>query len=207
VEPAEREALEAEALRRLDEGAVDLAVTSIVRGYGPELLGFLVATLRDESAAEDVFSLVCERLLEHLPKFERRSSLRTWLYTVARHTAFRHRAQQRRRGAREVGFPAGSPLSAVAEEVRSQTAAHLRTEVKSRFAALRDTLSADDRALLILRVDKGMEWLDIATILAEARPEGAPPLDPKRESARLRKRFQTVKERLVELGKQEGLLP
>lgn len=203
--PSEREGFERTVLAHLDQGAIDDAATSLIRGYGPELLGFLAATLRDEAAAEDVFSIVCERILVGLPTFERRASLRTWVYTIARHAAERSRAQRRRRAAREIGGES-SPLSRVVEQVRSETAAYRRTEVKSRFAALRDELPEDDRALLILRVDKGMEWADIAAILFPPA-EGSPAEDPKRASARLRKRFQTVKERLIAMGKKEGLLP
>jgi len=53
--------------------------------------------------------------------------------------------------------------------------------------------------LLVLRVDKGLAWNDLARVMYA---EDGPLLDDeglKREAARLRKRFQHVKERLLEL--------
>ncbi len=202
----DREALEQSLLEQVQAERFADAASTLIRGYGPEILGFLVATSRDEAAAEDIFSIFCEHVLKGLPTFARRSSFRTWSYTVAKNAAYHYRLSKRRRSAREVGFNDDHPLSAVAAKVRSETAIHLKTEVKSRFAALRDALPEEDRTLLILRVDKAMEWLDIARIFSQAEGEPAA-ADLKRDAARLRKRFQSVKERIVELGKKEGLLP
>jgi RNA polymerase sigma-70 factor (ECF subfamily) len=54
-------------------------------------------------------------------------------------------------------------------------------------------------------VDRALSWNELAMIMA---PEGEPLSDQalKAESARLRKRFQLVKERLKKLAEQEGLL-
>ena len=71
--------------------------------------------------------------------------------------------------------------------------------------ALREQLEPDDQMLLVLRVDRGMEFRDIAVALAEAdAPLDAETLE--REAARLRKRFERVKERLRELARSEGLI-
>lgn len=201
----DREALERSLQEHVDAARYREGAAALVRGYGPEILGFLIATMRDEAAGEEVFSLFSEHVLKGLPTFAKRSSFRTWSYTLARNAAYHYRVAKRRRSSRELGFTEDSPMSAVAAAVRSETAAHLKTEVKSRFASLRDSLPEDDRSLLILRVDKGMEWLDIARIMIEAADEPAP-AELKREAAKLRKRFQSVKERIVELGKKEGLL-
>jgi RNA polymerase sigma-70 factor (ECF subfamily) len=61
--------------------------------------------------------------------------------------------------------------------------------------------------LLVLRVDRNLEWNDLARVLAEG-DDGTAPLadaDVTREAARLRKRFQLLKEKLREMAKREGL--
>jgi RNA polymerase sigma-70 factor, ECF subfamily len=204
MEADARATLELELARNLAAGEVHEAATRVIRGYGPEILGFLVATMRNEASAEDVFSLFCEDVLKGLPGFGGRASFRTWSYTLARNAAYHYRQKLRRRTGREQGFGEDFPLSHVAAAVRTETAAHLRTAVKSKFAALRDTLPEDEQTLLILRIDKKLEWRDIALVLLEGEPSEA---DVKKESARLRKRFQIVKEKIVELGKKEGLVP
>lgn len=96
--------------------------------------------------------------------------------------------------------------------MRTETLAFLRTEKKSRLQALRDSLPEEDRMLLVLRVDRGLAWNELARILAEGEPgelDDGPQLDAlalTREAARLRKRFQLVKDRLRELARKEGLL-
>ena len=85
-------------------------------------------------------------------------------------------------------------------EIRSTTDAYRRTEVKDAFARLRDSLGPDERALLGLRVDRGLEWVDIARVL------GAADADVKGEAATLRKRFERLKLRLGELARAQGIM-
>ena len=75
--------------------------------------------------------------------------------------------------------------------------------MKSEIRRLRDELSAEDQLVLVLRVDKGLEWRDIAMALADQDLD-----DPAlaRESARLRKRLQLATARLRELATERGLL-
>ena len=57
--------------------------------------------------------------------------------------------------------------------------------------------------MLILRIDKGLSWRDLALVMNdEAGVSDGAELD--REAARLRKRFQIAKERLRELARARG---
>jgi RNA polymerase sigma-70 factor (ECF subfamily) len=192
-----------EDIRGLREsGDLHRAATRAIEGYGPEILGFLVTWMRNEDDASDVFAQASEDFWTGLARFEGRSSYRTWFYVLARHAASRLRRSPHRRAERQV------PLSAAedaAERVRSRTLPHLRTDVKDRFAAIREALDPDDRALLVLRVDREMGWNDVARVLAPdevATDEGLT-----RAAARIRKRFQVVKDEIRERAKAAGLLP
>jgi RNA polymerase sigma-70 factor (ECF subfamily) len=90
--------------------------------------------------------------------------------------------------------------------VRTQTKPYLRTEAKSKLAELRDSLPPEDRTLLVLRIDKGMEWKDLARVMLGEEADVSDAQLTK-ESQRLRKRFQLLKDRLVEQGRKEGLFP
>jgi RNA polymerase sigma-70 factor (ECF subfamily) len=57
--------------------------------------------------------------------------------------------------------------------------------------------------LLILRVDKDLEWREIAAALAD---EDLAADELQREATRLRKRFRVVAERLRELARERGIL-
>jgi RNA polymerase sigma-70 factor (ECF subfamily) len=81
----------------------------------------------------------------------------------------------------------------------------LRTETKSKLVELRQRLPDDDQLLLILRIDRHLSWEELARVFLEER-EDASAEALKRESARLRKRFQLVKERLRALAVEHGLV-
>lgn len=164
------------------------AATAALEGYGPEVFGFLVASLRSEADAADVFSQMSEDLWRGLPAFEWRATFRTWLYRLARNATARHLRVPAVRARNRIPL---SEVSEVVDRIRTETLPHLRTEAKDAFARVRDSLAAEDRMLLILRVDRRLAWNDVAKILAEAELTGAP---LEREAARLRKRFQSLKE-------------
>jgi RNA polymerase sigma-70 factor (ECF subfamily) len=191
-----------ERIRSLIE-ARDLraAATATIEGYGPEVLGFLVTLLRDEHDAAEVFSQTCEDLWAGLPGFKGRSSMRTWLYVLARHAAARHRRSPHRRPGRNVAV---SQVTGIAQDVRSRTMPHLRTDVKDRFAAIRDALPEEDRALLVLRVDRSMSWNDIARVLSPGEDSDEALT---RAAARFRKRFQLVKDEIRARAREAGLIP
>jgi RNA polymerase sigma-70 factor (ECF subfamily) len=204
-EPARAE-LERQVREACNRGDLSAAVKLALNGYGPEFLGFLFAVHANEADANDAFSEVAEALWRGLPGFAWDSSLRTWAYAIARNVlrTSRRNAARRERRAPRVG---DSALEQVAEQVRTQTLAFLRTEKRTQLQALRDALSEEDRMLLVLRVNRQLAWSDLARVLAEETP--GTPLDDAaltRETARLRKRFQLVKDRLRELARREGLV-
>lgn len=181
------------------------AATAIVRDYGSEILGFLMATHRDPVEANDTFAEVAEGVWRGLPSFAWESSVRTWTYAIARNVSRMRQRSATRRG-RRVSNESDEFFQGVVHKVRTETTPFLRTEVKTRLQALRDALPEEDRMLLVLRVDRGLPWNDVARILTHdedaAHPGEAALVQ---EAARLRKRFQLVKDRLRELAKRDGL--
>lgn len=177
------------------------AAARAVEGYGPEVLGFLVSLLRDEHDASEAFSQACEDLWVGFGRFEGRSSVRTWFYVLARHAAARLRRSPERRAGFRADLRAAEHL---VQRIRSETLPHLRTEMKDRLVALRATLSEEERALLVLRIDRDMGWRDIAQVLSVGQGLGDAAVD--REAARLRKRFQVLKKTIRERATEAGLL-
>jgi RNA polymerase sigma-70 factor, ECF subfamily len=202
----EHEAIEQDIRRRATALDFAGATTAALEGYGPEIMRFLHAILAREEAAADVFSMFAESVWRGLPGFKWECSFRTWAYAIARNASLHYRRNERRHERKQAPLEELSAISAVAMQVRTATLSYLRTERKSRLAELRDALPPDDRALLILRVDRELAWNDLARVMHE---DEAAPLSGerlKRESARLRKRFQSIKEKLLEIGRREGLV-
>jgi RNA polymerase sigma-70 factor (ECF subfamily) len=201
----QREGLEGQIRGYCDAQQWGPAATVALRGYGPEVLGYLSAMCRTETDAAEVFSSFCEDMWKGLPRFRWQSSFRTWAYTLARHALYRMGRDPQRRRERNVALSDSPEVLELAEQVRTTTMIHLRTETKNKFTALREQLEPDDRTLLILRVDRKLAWNEIASIMAD---EDEPtPEQLRRGAATLRKRFERAKERLRKLAADQRLIP
>jgi RNA polymerase sigma-70 factor, ECF subfamily len=179
------------------------AATLVLRELGPEVFGFLCGSLGRGADADEVFAAASERMWRSLSTFRWQCGLRTWFYVIARNEIARFLDGKRRRNA---GRVTTSELEDVVAKIRTETRSALRSEKRNKLHALRDELSVPDRTLLILRVDRDLPWEEIARAFLPD-PDDCTPEQIKREAARLRKRFQLVKERLGERARQEGLIP
>lgn len=176
-------------------GELTSAATVAIESLGPQILGYLVATLRNDDAAGEVFGHFSEQLWKSIASFRGESSFKTWSYKLVMHSLSRFR----RDGFRRRGVQLGTgEASAIAEKVRSTTAPYRKTEVKDAIARLRETLDEDEQTLLFLRIDQGLSWNDVVAVMAEQ--------DKPVDAATLRKRFERAKTRLKKLAEKEGLL-
>lgn len=206
METHDREAVEEEIRRRFDAGDFEATAVAALRGYGTEIFSFLTAIHKNESDASEVFSIFCEEMWRSLPAFAWQSSFRTWAYAICRHGSHTYRRNAARRAVRGALFSDSAPLRALEQRLRSETLPYLRTHVKSRIAELRDELPIEDQEILLLRVDRQLAWTELAQVLAQGKSQPLAGEALKREAARLRKRFQAIKERLREAARREGLL-
>ena len=174
-------------------GDADGAATEALRALGPGVLGYLAAMLPDDDA-RDAFSLFAEDLWTGLPAFRGDCSLRAWAYRLAWHAAARFSREAWRR--RREPFPT-SMASRVAAEVASGSGLAPGGR-RDRLAQLREALTPEERTLLVLRVDRELEWPEVAVVLAEAGQPASVPA--------LRKRFERLKDRLADLARERGLL-
>lgn len=170
-------------------------VTRVIQGYGREILSYLLATLRGDGEAGDAFSQFSLNLWEAAPSYRGDAAFRTWAYALARHAAgrvIRERGRQRR----QVALSSVPEIEGLVAQVRSETATYLRTGTRDRVARLRDGLEPDDQLLLILRVDRGFSWPEVAQVMAE---DGE---SQERKIVSLRKRFERLKERIRKLARE-----
>lgn len=180
--------VESRVSERLTAGDLEAAATIALRGYGPQILGYLRATL-PETAADDAFGVFCEMFWTGLPKFRAESSILTWSYTVAWGAARRILEDPQRRRAQPLSTGA---MESIVAEVRSTTAIHLKKETSDQLANIRKQLDFEEQTLLVLRVDRDLAWNEIAEIMRE---QGKPV-----DVAALRKRFERLKTKIRELA-------
>ncbi|HVZ35243.1 MAG TPA: sigma-70 family RNA polymerase sigma factor [Polyangiaceae bacterium] len=109
-----------------------------------------------DDAAQDVFGTVARQL----PRFEGRSSLRTWVFGIAQFTASNHRRGQRRKAAPLEPLPEGLESQMPGPECEAQ-AGELR-EVIVNFCA---ALDEGRRAVFVLGLLEEVPPLEIAQLL------------------------------------------
>jgi RNA polymerase sigma-70 factor (ECF subfamily) len=184
-------------------GANQAAASLLLATYGREILRFIASRLRDPELTADVFSQFTEDLWRSFDSFGFRCSARVWAYTLARHASSRVLKVAQRERRRHVPLSEAGELGELAERIRTETLPLLRTETKTRMAALRERLSEEDQQVLLLRVNRKLEWREIAQVMLGCDAD-EPMLT--RETARLRKRFQLAKQQLRGFAEAEGLL-
>lgn len=202
----------ADALRRRE---LDAAVTEVVKGYGPQILGYLRAVVRSPEDAEEVFSQFAEDLWKGLAGFRGDCSVRVWAYKIAWHAASRFARDPYRRRRDRLATTMASRL---AEEILSSSNRMMERR-SAEVERLRMHLTSEEQSLLVLRVDRQLSWREVAEVLAAEEEDGgdgaagAPPAaSPRRSSGgpvdetTLRKRFERLKQKLARLAREEGLL-
>ena len=139
----------------------------ILEQYGDAIFGLLSALVERPDDSQDAFGEFCEQVWSSLGSFEGRSSVRTWLYVIARRTAYRARRQE----------PPTHSLERVELEQVSRlrdtflgtTVFHLRAlREKLKIYAAND-LSSDERTLMIMRYGHGRPWEEVAEVLGISR--------------------------------------
>lgn len=174
----------------LEKGDLRGAADESVRAYGGEIAGYLLALLREEAAADEVFSRVCEKLWRGLPRFRRQSSLRTWLYRLAWNSARDFQKEQQRTPVRALR---STEISGIAAEIATSRPPFERSSFVDAFAKLHQSLGPQEQTLLTLRLHAGMSWNEIAEVVGRKPPA-------------LRKRYERLKARLREEAEAAGLL-
>lgn len=196
----ERDEVEQRVRALCSSGEFKAAATVAIEELGPEILGFLVVMVGHSDDAGDVFTETCTRLWKSLRTFRWDSSLRTWTYLLARRSVYAYRKERDRRGQRGQHIPISevSEVDDVIVRVRTSTLARLREQRDAFIEGVRAQLSAEEQALLTLRIDRELEWRDIARILADEDSLDEDTLA--RESAALRKKFERLKDKLRKLA-------
>ena len=200
--PREPTTLERRIRRHHQRSELKEAATAAIEGFGPEILGFLVAVVRDKPLAGEVFAQFCEELWSRLAAFHWKASFRPWLYGLAWMAWQRLRREPHFR--KTISLPEEPEITAAEERVRTVELARSESALDEGVARLRQSLDPEDQALLILRIDRRMSWEEIATVMIsseEARDVAA----LGRKAAFVQKRFSLVTANLKQLAREKQL--
>lgn len=176
------------ALRSLDS-TQDLDIVAIVREHGPYVHRLLrrlgVAPADVDDAFQEVFVVVHRKL----DSFQRKSSIRGWVYGICVRVGVRHR---RRRAARQEVPGAVDELAGTAP---TPEATFRTVEARRLLDSFLDKLDDDKRAVFVLYELEGMPMQDVAAMTNCALPTAYSRLRLAREVVfDAIRRFQTEKD-------------
>lgn len=140
------------------------AATTLVTRHAPAVARFLVSC-GERREVDELVQDTFVRAFGALDSFRADSSLRTWLFTIARRLLLdRRRADRRRRDRVEIAEgDAVTEVDALDSVVAGETEARLRRAVEQ--------LSPKQREVFTLRVTEGLTYRDIADVVGST--EGA----------------------------------
>lgn len=162
-------------------GDIDRAARVAIDSFGPEVLTLLVALLGDEVSAKAVHVSFPDALRQSFATYRGECTPRTWSYLIGNHLAQAHIRRT------QVGLP---PSTTPARSEVVAAAATIDGLERARAA-----LSSDDRALLVMRVDRSMSWAEVAQVFLGPELACHPSVVAKK-SAYLRKRYERLPQQL-----------
>lgn len=150
------DALDAALLARWHSGD-ERAATELVRRHAPAIARF-AASLGERADVEELVQDTFVRAFQALDGFRGESSLRTWLFTIARRLVLDRRRAGARRRAHEVDVEADAAVEHTALDavVADETQGRLRRAV--------ERLTPTQREVFTLRVAEGRSYKEIAAI-------------------------------------------
>jgi RNA polymerase sigma factor (sigma-70 family) len=145
------------------QGDMTGALRKLMQRHGKAVYRYCREALNDAALADDVQQQVFIQVFRDLPKFHGRSSLRTWLFAIARHRVL-DAAKARRRAQAHLG---AEDLSRLAD---SQPSPGQSIDERRLIAALRaclEQLRDAVRTALLLRFQQGFTFEDMAVVCRE----------------------------------------
>lgn len=156
--------VEAEVVALVKQGDRRAALGLLMRTYAHSLHRHCCIVLRDQALASDVTQTIFVEAHRDLDRFSGKSSLRSWLFGIARHRCLDALRSRRRAEGREV-LGADPP-----DEADARPAPDIVLESRGALSALDQCLrelAPSTRIAVLLRFQEGMPYAEIARLSRE----------------------------------------
>lgn len=161
---------DAMVLAAVDRGDRDHALRLLMRAHGDDIFRFCASKVGPDRA-DDVHQTVFIEAHRDLPRFERRSTLRTWLFGIANHRCL---DEIKIRGRRESKFlPVEDPGATDPSDDPTPFEHVSRDELRGLLEHCLEGLGPAARDAVLLRYRDGFQFEEIAKILRDAAGAGA----------------------------------
>jgi RNA polymerase sigma factor (sigma-70 family) len=155
------------ALAALDRGSSDDALALLMREYGTAIYRYCRQMMADDDLAQEVQQMTFVQAHEGLARFARRSSLRSWLFGIARHRCLDHLKMHRRR------YKRFGPIDEASDLPEPGGSAEDRLSERSVARVLESCLrglAPRVRTAVLLRFQQGLSYPEIARLSNEKAP-------------------------------------
>jgi len=155
------------ALAALDRGSLDDALALLMREYGTAIYRYCRQMMADDDLAQEVQQMTFVQAHEGLARFARRSSLRSWLFGIARHRCLDHLKMHRRR------YKRFGPIDEASDLPEPGGSAEDRLSERSVARVLESCLrglAPRVRTAVLLRFQQGLSYPEIARLSNEKAP-------------------------------------
>lgn len=164
VKPKDVEAdRDADVIGLVDAGDLTAALRVLMQRYGAAVYRYCREALRDPALADDVHQHVFIQAHRDLPRFAQRSSIRTWLFAIARHRVL-DAAKSRRRALAHVDHDERTdvvdPRPNAGERIDDARLRQALTECL-------EELGEHVRTALLLRYQQGFSFEEMADVCRE----------------------------------------
>ena len=154
---------DADALALVASGDVAAALARLMQRHGPAVYRYCRVALNDAALADDIHQQVFIEAFRDLPRFARRSTVRTWLLGIARHRVLDAAKRRRRARAR---IDAGASLELPDPE--SPAADRLDdAQLRAALAVCIAQLDEPIRTTVLLRYQQGLTYEEMAAMSGE----------------------------------------
>lgn len=152
-----------DVLALVGRGEDRLAIQHLMQRHGAAVYRYCVIAIGDAALADDIHQQIFIEAFRDLPRFARRSTLRTWLLGIARHRVLdaakrRRRARNHVEAARAAELPDLAPSAADGLD---------DAQLHAALAACVARLEAPARTAVLLRYQQAMSYEDMAVICGE----------------------------------------
>lgn len=155
---------ERDALEALDGGETRRALTILMQTYGTAVYRFCRQLIADVELAEEAHQMTFVQAYEGLASFSRRSTLRTWLFSIARHRCLDAAKIARRRWSRF------SLTDRLPERASAERGVEDRLVDRSRRRALElclGELRPNIRSAVLLRFQEDLSYPEMAGVFGD----------------------------------------
>lgn len=143
----------------------------LLERHGKAVFNFILRYHGDVTTAEDLTQEVFLRVVRGASQFERRSSFRTWVFSIARNICVDWLRRQRHRRMASLDQPlgddpdAGKLLDTVADEAPLEDRRAMDQQFTEELGKALETLNPDQREVFVLRELRGLSFAEIAEVV------------------------------------------